>query len=312
MRALRRYYDKWRFYRLATRLHVRLVRPAIKPQKVYYATDGTRTYILKTTTRSAIWFLTQLLPGVKDHFQSTIVPEVVEFGQWSADTFWCLMPWIEGRPLGEVWSDSDPNEVGWGGAAITERELCRFYRLVEDLVSASEKAQALLGGAKDCLVSAERLRERLERYGNLLVGGHLLSEADFERVLLLSTPLLRPGRSELAFSNGDFQFRNFIAVSECATAVVDWDTARCSFFELEHCFSYQAALLWNNVECRRKLLVYGLNRWALDPDVLRASAVINLLGRIVSYRHRNDIQCIHIARLHRVLNVADIVDAMVD
>ena len=87
-------------------------------------------------------------------------------------------------------------------------------------------------------------------------------------------------------SNFDFQFKNLIEKSADKTVLLDWDNARLSTFDLEHCLSLMWLLMWNNQKWRHELIVNAKQRFTLDQHKFRGAVVLNAI-LLTAYAWRN-------------------------
>jgi hypothetical protein len=89
---------------------------------------------------------------------------------------------------------------------------------------------------------------------------------------------------ELQLSNRDFYFRNFVERVDGRVALLDWDYARLSTFETEHCIAHLWLLMWNNFSWQRMFLNAARERFSLDPDRWRSVLFIDALHQALFWR----------------------------
>ena len=87
--------------------------------------------------------------------------------------------------------------------------------------------------------------------------------------------------------NGDFQLRNFVERPDGRIALIDWDAARLSTFEAEHCVAYQWLLMWNNPAWQRAYLDGARRRLGLRAERFRAVLLIDVLKQAFFWRERD-------------------------
>jgi hypothetical protein len=105
-------------------------------------------------------------------------------------------------------------------------------------------------------------------------------------------------------SNTDFRFRNFIELSNSRTALIDWDDARSSSFELEHCIAYQWLLLWNRPDLQRILIRRARDALPIDRECLRTVLLMNAVTQAHVCRAKADLIQLHVAQASNFLNTS--------
>ncbi|WP_366494596.1 phosphotransferase [Thermogutta sp.] len=288
----------YRWKRILSRLNLQLL-STLKPRKVFTVTNGKSLFVLKLTTQQGLFFLRDWLPHVQAHFENQLVfPELVACGEFSREKNWALTTWIDGDSLASIFDDRDPDSSTWGGRGVTQHHLDIFFRALTALSTLSLGPNTLREPiVTDYVLSGPRLQQRIYSYVHRLSSRGLLHLDQLHLILHWCEPLLvEPSDKQLLFTNGDFQFRNLVVLNDDRVGIIDWDTARFSHFEIEHCITYQTILLWANLAAQTALIHRSRNLFDWDDRIMHAYCVFNVLGRMVSYS-RNPQLCHHFGTL---------------
>jgi len=283
--TLNNIFDAYRWKGILSELDLRLS-CTLKPHKVFMVTNGKSSFVLKLTTQQGIFFLRDWLPLVQADFAEHLTfPKLVACGQFSRQKNWALTTWIDGESLASIFDDRDSNSSIWGGRGITQHHLDIFFRALTALCTVSPapttRPKAIV---TDYVLSGPRLQQRIYSYVRRLSSAGLLRLDQLDLILNRCEPLLVDSSDrQLLFTNGDFQFRNLVVLNDNRVGIIDWDTARFSHFEIEHCITYQTILLWANPSAQFDLIHRSRDLFDYDDRIMNAYCVFNTLGRMVSY-----------------------------
>lgn len=236
------------------------------------ASDGTK-YFLKTVEENGLIAYRDVLPKLpQETFRRLVLPQYRTSGIHE-NRHWVLIRYEEGENYHSKWNETHPGTAG--GRAIGVEEVDRFLDLVEDISGIG------IAGLTDIDLSQftpESVLGQYERAAEAAIRLGLITDEHRDRgksLLEEFTSSLNWGNLQL--SNGDFQFRNFINRPDGKTVVIDWDGARFSPFELEHCIAYQWTLMWNNPRWQRELLRRARDRFSIDLQRFQAVMLFDSL-----------------------------------
>jgi aminoglycoside phosphotransferase (APT) family kinase protein len=168
-------------------------------------------------------------------YKRLVLPEVVETGFERGIGHYIVMPLLTGEAY--PWSHEHPATAG--GRALDIGSIIALLETLDDLstVPSLDLIEAGLRVSKP-----KKAPSSCNGYLAPLLKEGLVSksEAGCALNLVVSWASTRGFDSPATVSNGDFRFGNFLNVSEKRTAILDWDDARVSSFELERC----VARLW--------------------------------------------------------------------
>lgn len=107
---------------------------------------------------------------------------------------------------------------------------------------------------------------------------------------------------EFVVSNEDFRFANFIEIDSQRTGLVDWDGARTSRHEVEHCIAYLWLQMWRNGTWQRRLVDRSRQILDLQEDLFRAALIKRTLCRAHTWHDNADLRKIQIQYFRDALN----------
>lgn len=262
--------------------------------------DGT-DYLFKRTIANGLIFYRDVLPNIHGDFRRLALPEFVDGGRHKRLGHWVIGRWLEGRDFKDRWDEHHPKICG--GKAIEPAYVDVVLELMEDLrrIDAAPFVPSGLQRRTRSFLSG-RIQNQLDRAR----AGDLVSEHQQRRLLELLGPFLdRVDSGPLHLSNHDFNFHNFIELPAGKMAVIDWDVARISTFELEHCATYLWMLMWGHRAWADAFIRRAVARFDLDPGRVRGALLINTLNQAVQvWLERPELRRIALAALADALDDA--------
>jgi aminoglycoside phosphotransferase (APT) family kinase protein len=246
-------------------------------RRVFLLERGTNRAILKCVNHNGLVAARDVLPAITHRFDRLVIPRVLAIGQANALGDWVILDWHEGREYAREWDPFTPALIG--GRAIPLETVHQVIDLILDLRRIDATAFERTGierRTKDWLEG--RLHEQLNR----ALTSNQISTIQQQRCWdLLGGFLACVDSGELGLSNNDFQFRNFVELPNGRIKVIDWDVARLSTYETEHCIAYIWMHMWGNVEWRRAFLSAVRTRLSPCPACLRAAFIIVTLNHAI-------------------------------
>lgn len=262
--------------------------------------DGKRC-LFKRTGANGLLVHRDVLPRIRGDFCRLVIPPLIECGCDGRLGSWIITEWVPGRGFSDRWDELDPQTAG--GKAIPLDYVDVLLELLDDLrgIDAARFAQTGIE-RRDRSFLEPRIRTQLDR-GRARA---LLSGRDERRVMEILQPFLAGVDSgPLRLSNHDFYFRNFVELPAGRVALVDWDVARISTFETEHCVTYLWMLMWNHAAWASDFLNRARARFGLDRRRVRAALVVNALNQsMYVWVDRPELQPIPAAALRLALDDA--------
>lgn len=240
-----------------------------QPEKhTYKISKGNRFYLIKFISKQNELFLKiygDYLVGIQNEFKRLVIPRCVEDGVVNNGERYMVFEWIEGRDFCNRWSSQ--NKKTAGGRKIREYTVQVVLELISDLLKIDTSHMVENGsGVISPEIAVQDFSRTLEMSREEeLITGELYGRA-YEIKQLFEDALMH---QPLMLSNGDFQFLNFIEVSPDRTALIDWDGARISCFEKEHCVALQWLLMWNNCKWQQDFLRRSIMELNLNKDIFR-------------------------------------------
>jgi len=138
-----------------------------------------------------------------------------------------------------------------------------------------------------------------------LVDAGLIRERDRSRIMQLLTPFDECAAHEpLMLTNADLQFQNLVWLADGRLAIIDWDGAGISSFEVEHCMSYQWLLMWNNPEWQRAFMRAASARFDIRPHRLRAVMLRSAIILVLMLRPKRRSRSVHLEQIETVISDA--------
>jgi hypothetical protein len=242
-----------------------------------------------------------LLSNARGPFWRLVLPETLSCGQIPGMGSYILMDWVEGQSYEGHWSERLPETAG--GRSIPFQSAEWVVDLIEDLgripCDALDTSElTILGPPQIKHVTSVCLSKAAE--------ADLITARQAGRIReIFDEFTARCENRPLMLSNGDFQFRNFIAVDAARTALIDWDAARLSPFEREHCVAYQWLLMWNNPRWQARFLSEAKARLALDETLFRGALLLNTLKQAMLVWSRPTDADLRLRQMDFCLNVLD-------
>jgi len=240
-------------------------------EKAYRVEKGGQHFVFERLSPEGLVIWQEVLSKVGGPFRRLVIPEAVTWGQDKEIGSWILRRWLDGKPMCPDWSEL-PRA---GGMRLAPDGVEKVVDLLEDL-AAIDAAPFLRTGVprRDRSFLQEQIRREVaqaEKRG-------LLSPAEIDRIWCLVQPILAcADTGPWRLSNHDFYFRNFLEMPDGRVALLDWEVARISCFEIEHCVSYLWMLLWNQPEWRAEFLGQTKQRLRIDREKFRAALIVNSL-----------------------------------
>lgn len=236
--------------------------------------DGT-PYLLKRCGDNGLLVQRDVLPRIGGNFRRLVIPRLVRCGCDRRLGSWILTEWLPGRGFQDRWDELDPQTCG--GRAIGLEYVDVVLDVLEELRGTDAEAAARAG--LECRNQAF-LRPRITAQLDKALARGLLSHEQQRRALGLLEPFLQSvEEGPLRLSNHDFNFRNLVELPGGRIALVDWDAARVSTYETEHCVTYLGMLMWNHPQWVDALFDRARTRFGLDRRRMRAALLINALNQ---------------------------------
>lgn len=248
---------------------------SLKYGRLYKLCRGNEPFILKFVVPNGLIAHREVLPALTGPYQRMAVPHVAATGECSTLGCWIIADWHEGHEYSKQWDEQQPEVAG--GRAIDADTIPLLLDVIEDLRSLNAERFINLGLERR---TAAWLRNRIQNQLGRASAWELLSGAQEKHARTLFEAFLeRVDHGTIQISNHDFQFRNLIRLSDDRIKVVDWDAARISTFETEHCIAYQWMLMWNRPEWQRQFLAEARQRLPLSPELFRGVLLVNTLNQ---------------------------------
>lgn len=244
-------------------------------ERTYRLRKNGRDYVFKRQGSNGLVAYRDVLPAIRGEFVRLAVPRFVESGCHRRFRTWIIAEWLPGRTFNDRCDDRDPSTSG--GKTIPLDYVEPVVDLLADLRTIDARGFAASGLE---MRSRSFLCPRLRRQLDESRARGLVSPRQERRLFELLEPFLDGVDSgTLRISNHDFNFRNFVELPGGRVAVVDWDAARISTYEIEHCVTYLWMLMWNHPEWAKAFLTRAAAILHLDRRVFRAALLINALNQ---------------------------------
>lgn len=276
----------------------------LKKDKVYETEKNGRSFVFKLVTPNEFIAHRDVLAKLDVAFRRLVIPSLLDAGHarflGRGVSAWVITEWQEGQDFGSRWDERIPHIAGGRAIPLETHDL--VLQLIEDLRridGAILRASAIKNETQKSLQASfdkQLLWARRE--------GHLdeCHETKARQILKPFLDTVDIGRIHL--SNGDFQFRNFTERTDGKVALLDWDSAKASTFETEHCVAYQWLLMWNNPRWQGRFLNGARVRFALRPERFRAVLLVDALNQAFFWRRCSDLLRIQVNYVSRVLSDA--------
>lgn len=265
--------------------------------KAYWVERGGEQFVFKrlTTYGLAIW--QEVLSKIRRPFPRLVLPEAVAFGQDRWLGCWVLRRRLDGKPMCGDWSEVFvPDAV-----PLPVDRVEKVVDLLEDLaaIDAAEFLAAHIQRRDRCFLETQIGREVTQAEKQAL-----LTPGEIQRIWRLVEPIFACAeKGPWRLSNHDFYFRNFLELPDGRVALLDWEVARISCFEIEHCVSYLWMLLWNCPQWRQEFLHQAKQRLGIDREKFRAAWIVNSLHQgMFVWRNQPTLQAKMIEQIREALD----------
>lgn len=234
----------------------------------------------------------EVLPVLRPALAPTgvVVPEVVAHHHDPRCGHVVVMAQVEGTDLRHRWHYDRPGLAG--GAALSTHDIDRVVGVLAGL-AATDAGPAVTAGLPPTPFArlARRAAQALEP------GDADAAEGLATRVAR-AEPVARQRR--VAASNGDLRFANMLALADGRTAVVDWDGARASTHEIEHCVAYLRLFLWARPDLVAHLEDRAHADLGVDPDLLLLAGLERAANQVQVCRDHPQRQARHRHQLEQL------------
>lgn len=251
--------------------------------RVYQLSKGSDKFVFKLTTKKGILVVRDLFPEFQKQCSTIVFPEYIDGGYRIDLGYWIMMSSIDGDSYSELWKVDDDELVG--GKAIPITTVSQVLDIISEFKNLNIKDVKNIHNLID---NGQMLKYKVYIYLGIIMQDDLLTTEECDKAKnLIDIFVNNLKQDDLMLSNRDFQFRNFIALPEDRIGIIDWDTARISSFELEHCLVNQWLLMWNAAKWRQQFVKEAQKRFDLNIDKLRAAMLLRALA-LVSKTWRSD------------------------
>lgn len=225
-----------------------------------------------------------VLPRIPNTHKRLVIPKTIACGATDAGNHFVIMTWEKGHNFNDRWSLTGAKTRG--GKSIQIYTVQLVLELIEDLYNICTES---FGNVQLRPHWQECSQARIYKLLIIADERRLISSKEqlCSQLILDQIPFSNEQNQRKMLSNGDFQFRNFIEKSANKSAVIDWDEAKFSSYELEHCVAYQWMLMWNNPSWQRVFLSEAKQRFSMDKYRFRSLLLFNCLRQAIrsgSYR----------------------------
>jgi len=210
------------------------------------STSKQKTHILKSVTKDhpEVKFYTRYLPRIKSQFRLLKLPEVIDiYGDSSCS--YLLLPYYEGGKF-----NFSTNDLSLAS---------EMAGLVEDLTSIEVESVIEGGSVFDHLGYKKEFWDHFDKiisfnkvYPTEMIRAlNLIEAAEEENLRQQADSMLTRGRNsqKMIISNGDFNPRNVIRMSDGKLVLIDWNGIVAP---LEHHLTYPWMLNWQNPNWQKK------------------------------------------------------------
>jgi aminoglycoside phosphotransferase (APT) family kinase protein len=196
------------------------------------------------------------------------------------------------------WSHEHPATAG--GRALDIGSIIALLETLDDLSTVSPLDLIEVGLR---VSKPKKAPSSCNEYLSSLLRDGLVTKSEMECALnlVVSWASTHGFDSPTTISNGDFRFGNFLNVSEKRTAILDWDDARASSFELERCVGRLWVFLWNRPDLQQFIVRAARALPRFDRDTFRTFLLLSALRQTT--RHRDEaMRSLHTDQVVKVLN----------
>lgn len=208
----------------------------------------------------------RLLASMRGAYRRLVLPEYLYDGHDERIGSYVLLTHIEGRDFRDRWHYFKPDRHG--GVKLDPVDIDLLLDLMTDL-RGIETGDLLHEGLKSVTLPLAA-RTALRRLQEIRDKGLLPADvAGRLENALSSMPRFDDRTRSVIVSNGDFRFLNLLELTSGKTAIIDWDGAQASTFEIENGLAYNWLFLWNRPDLQERLLRGAEERFGLDHEVFR-------------------------------------------
>jgi Phosphotransferase enzyme family len=273
-----------------------------KPSSVYHVRKDGQEFNFKKSTSHAPLIYEKLLPQIAGGSTDIVVPELCELIPIQGDGTWVILKWLHGTTLREQLDDR---------LADSFSEVPETEDLFNTWLDSLEQIQAVeLSSAQDTAqkMSRQAFFERIiKNFGREAVLNGWLSETEISRLTDETQRLWKPrdGR-RYCITNGDHNFGNILQLPSEQIAIIDWDLARVTQYELEHTVSTQWFYLYlefsDSLNLHGEFIRAALGKLEMDPDYFQATLLYKALVASSYCRHVGHKRTARIEILKRALS----------
>lgn len=236
-----------------------------------FSLDGLKiSHILKELPGSSeeVVFYSKRLPLIREEFSTLQLPKAIGVYK-SPESVFLLLPYYDGDRFDFSTPDLDLAK--------------RMVGVVEDLLKID--VERVIGGIN---FDHKGYEKRFWGYFEIALSLGLITSPQGSDYKEKATKLWKKGRKmqKMIISNGDFNPRNLIRLSNGKLILIDWDGIA---FPLEHHLTYPWLLNWENPAWQRKYATEFEKRLPVRPQNIRLHLMDIALRRAVDEkRHKND------------------------
>lgn len=245
--------------------------------------DNTK-YVLKLINDNGLTAHRDILKNLESSkYKKLVIPKYIDHGTME-ERKWVLLEYLTGSDYNSKWNEHLP-EIS-GGRAIGLDTVNVFLDLVGDLTSIDVSGYVNNPIEK---VLPDKIFAQYKQSTGTLLGKNWITQSQANQGEDLINRFAESLQAEFQISNGDFQFRNFIDLSDGKVGVIDWEGCRLSNFELEHMIAYQWILMWNNPMWQKKLIQEATKRLVLDKGRFQCVLLFDALNQAADWSNDSNI-----------------------
>ncbi len=268
----------------------------LKEGRVYGVQKHGQRFVFKYVTPAGLTCLRDVLPRVGPLFAHIAVPGLVQCGRCESTTPWVVLTWLEGAAFNHRWDERNPTIAG--GRAIGKDTISKILAAIQEL---HKLPPAEFAEYCSLELTPAILESRLGKWLSRAEQEGWLTHKEIESATRQIDSSTSGSADRVMLSNGDFQFRNFVEMPDGRLGIIDWDTARYSTFELEHCIAYQWLLMWNNPEWQKSFLAAAKSCLPLGIERFRSAMLLNALLRAATFRHLPEVKQLQLSYFRQIL-----------
>ncbi len=275
---------------------------AIKPERqTYEIRQSGETFALKIfradrdSAPYAVFVHQHLLGRIPSRVGRLRIPRVLDVRFVEDLGHVVRLEWIDGRDFFDRWHTTKEPHVG--GARLGLEYVGLAIDMIQDLTRIRVDKLVPSGLA---VMNGREITTFWNRHLHLAREDGWLGADDAARARTHAEWLAQDVSGQpLTISNMDFRFANFLEVDPDQTGIIDWDGARASAYEIEHCISYLWLQMWRNTEWQRGLIAGARQAVGIKEARLRAVLLKRTLGQAHTWRVNPTLQAQQI-RLFRL------------